>query len=36
MKKTHGTGMKFAILALGFCLVFFGSFWVGRYDVSPM
>ncbi len=36
MKKTHVTGMKFAILALGFCLVFFGSFWVGRYDVSPM
>ena len=28
--------MKFAILALGFGLVFFGSFWVGRYDVSPM
>ena len=28
--------MKFAILTLGFCLVFFGSFWVGRYDVSPL
>ena len=36
MKRRYGTGMKFAILALGFCLVFFGSFWVGRYDVSPM
>lgn len=24
------------ILALLFALVFFGSFWVGRYDVSPL
>ena len=36
MKKTHGESMKFLILALGFALVFFGSFWVGRYDVSPL
>ena len=36
MKKTHGTGIKFVILALLFALVFFGSFWVGRYDVSPL
>ena len=35
MKKRHGTQLKFLILALGFVLVFFGSFWVGRYDVSP-
>jgi iron complex transport system permease protein len=36
MKKTHGTGIRFLILALLFALVFFGSFWVGRYDVSPL
>ena len=36
MKKMHGTGIKFVILALLFALVFFGSFWVGRYDVSPL
>ena len=36
MKKMHGTGIKFVILALFFALVFFGSFWVGRYDVSPL
>lgn len=36
MKKTHGESIKFLILALGFALVFFGSFWVGRYDVSPL
>ena len=36
MKKTHGTGIRFLILALFFALVFFGSFWVGRYDVSPL
>ena len=36
MKRRYGMEMKFAILALGFCLVFFASFWVGRYDVSPL
>ena len=36
MKKTHGVKLKFLILTLGFFLVFFGSFWVGRYDVSPL
>ena len=36
MKKMHGTGIRFLILALLFALVFFGSFWVGRYDVSPL
>ena len=36
MKKTHSDQYKFVILTLGFFLVFFGSFWVGRYDVSPV
>ena len=36
MKQKRGFGLKFLILTLGFFLVFFGSFWVGRYDVSPV
>lgn len=36
MKQKRGFGPKFLILTLGFFLVFFGSFWVGRYDVSPV
>lgn len=36
MKQRRGFRRKFLILTLGFFLVFFGSFWVGRYDVSPM
>ena len=36
MKQKQGFGLKFLILTLGFFLVFFGSFWVGRYDVSPV
>ena len=36
MKQKRGFGLKFLILSLGFFLVFFGSFWVGRYDVSPV
>ncbi len=36
MEKTKRYGLQFLILTLGFFLVFFGSFWVGRYDVSPV
>ena len=36
MKQKRSFGLKFLILTLGFFLVFFGSFWVGRYDVSPV
>ena len=36
MIQKRGFGLKFLILTLGFFLVFFGSFWVGRYDVSPV
>lgn len=36
MKQKRSFGRKFLILTLGFFLVFFGSFWVGRYDVSPV
>lgn len=36
MKQKRSFGLKFLILTLGFFLVFFGSFWVGRYDISPV
>ncbi len=36
MKKTHSDQYKFVILTLGFFLAFFGSFWIGRYDVAPV
>lgn len=35
MDRKVGTRGKFAALTLAFFLVFFGSFWVGRYDVAP-
>ena len=36
MKHSRRDTLKFLLLLLGFVLVFFGSFWIGRYDVSPL